>query len=338
MFQEGITLVLSCLGLAQALFLSLYLFTLKKGNILANRLLAWMLLGFTIRIGKSVLHNYLEILPWQKNIGIAGILIVGPSLWLYGRVLLEKEKQFQPKDYWHYLPCLAFMSLSALIPNTQNIASYLSYGIVVFHLAIYLVLSVYTFYKNRLIAKPELIKWFGQILIGVGLIWFFYVGIFADFIPFYIGGAIFYSFLIYAFSFLFLKRHIFALEKYARSSMDQSQSRVILQQLKRLLEEEKLYLESHLSLQAMAQRLALSPRQLSQVINEQEKKNFSEFVNHYRIEKAKELLVHPDYVKEKIATIAYDSGFGNVTSFNIAFKAATNLTPSQYKNLSKTTS
>ncbi|MEM9981563.1 MAG: helix-turn-helix domain-containing protein, partial [Bacteroidota bacterium] len=130
----------------------------------------------------------------------------------------------------------------------------------------------------------------------------------------------------------------FALEKYARSSIDPSRSRIILQQFKRLLEEEKLYLESHLSLQAMAQKLALSPRQLSQVINEQEKKNFSEFVNHYRIEKAKELLVHPDYVEEKIATIAYDSGFGNVTSFNIAFKAATNLTPSQYKNLSKTTS
>ena len=40
---------------------------------------------------------------------------------------------------------------------------------------------------------------------------------------------------------------------------------------------------------------------------------------------------YSEYALEKIATIAYDCGFGNVTSFNLAFKAETKLTPSQYR-------
>lgn len=73
------------------------------------------------------------------------------------------------------------------------------------------------------------------------------------------------------------------------------------------------------------------PVMYRKVINEYEGKNFSEFVNQYRIAKAKALLADPGYGKEKIASIAYDCGFGNVTSFNLAFKAATQLTPTQYR-------
>jgi AraC-like DNA-binding protein len=82
----------------------------------------------------------------------------------------------------------------------------------------------------------------------------------------------------------------------------------------------------------VAENLSASPREVSQVINEGAQMNFAEFVNHYRIAKAKALLAEPGYLREKIETIAYDCGFGNVTSFNLAFKAETMMTPSQYRN------
>ncbi len=85
------------------------------------------------------------------------------------------------------------------------------------------------------------------------------------------------------------------------------------------------------TLKAIAAQLDVKPRILSQAINENEQMNFSEFVNHYRIERAKELLMAPARKQDKIATIAFDCGFGNVTSFNVEFKSRVKLTPSQFR-------
>lgn len=331
MLQQGFILVLSCLGLAQALFLSFYLFTLKKGNRQANKFLAFVLLGLTIRIGKSVFNNYMVLDPWHRNLGISGILMLGPFLWFYGRVLLQKNDHFSKWNYVHLTPFVLFVLFSKLIPNVKNFESYLSYGLVVFHLAIYLILSWVTIFKMVKEANPRLLRWYRAIVIGACLIWCFYLSNFIGFIPFYIGGAILYSILVYGFSYLLLKRHVFALEKYSNSSINRSTSKKILEQIKEAFVDEEIFLNTDISLQKMAEKLEITPRELSQVINENEQKNFSEFVNHYRIKKAKVLLIDPEYSNEKIATVAYDCGFGNVTSFNLAFKAETETTPSKYR-------
>ncbi len=102
--------------------------------------------------------------------------------------------------------------------------------------------------------------------------------------------------------------------------------------VKNLFIEQEVFLDNAISLESIAGKLDTSPRKLSQVINENEQTNFSDFVNNHRIEKAKVLLADPSRQNEKIVAIAYDCGFGNVTSFNIAFKAKTQLTPSQFRN------
>ncbi|MDY8137151.1 helix-turn-helix domain-containing protein [Aquimarina sp. 2201CG5-10] len=331
MLQQGFILVLSCLGLAQALFLCFYLFTLKKGNQRANRFLAFVLLGLTIRIGKSVFNNYMILDPFYRNLGISGILLSGPFLWFYGRVLLQKVHTFSKLNYLHLIPFGLFALLSKWIPNARNIESYLSYTLVLCHLATYVILSWLYILKIRKEANVRLLKWYRAIVIGASLICFFYLSNFIGFIPFYIGGAILYSLLVYGFSYLLLRRHVFALEKYSNSALDKTASKKILKQIKEIFEDDNTYLDQNISLVIVAEKLSISPRELSQVINENEGKNFSEFVNHYRVEKAKLLLVDPEYFQEKIATIAYDSGFGNVTSFNLAFKAETQQTPSQYR-------
>lgn len=332
MIKEGLVLVLSCLGLAQALFLCFYLFRLKKGNRKANTFLAFVLLGLTIRIGKSVFNNYMILDPWHRNLGISGILLSGPFLWFYGKILLQKNNAFSKLHYLHLIPFTLFVLCSSIIPNAKNLESYLSYGLVVFHLAIYLILSWVYIYKVHKEANPQLLKWYRTIVIGACLIWCFYLSNFIGFIPFYIGGAILYSFLVYGFSYLLLKRHVFALEKYSSSNINRAASKEILKHIKSLFQNENIYLDSKISLHTTAEKLSITSRELSQVINENEQKNFSEFVNYYRIEKAKKLLIDPDYALEKIATVAYDCGFGNVTSFNLAFKAETLMTPSQYRN------
>lgn len=335
MLQQGFILVLSCLGIVQALFLCFYLINLKKGNKLANRILAMILLALTIRIGKSIFHNYIEVDPRIRNLAISSILSVGPLLWLYGKVLLQKQKHLSLKNYIHFIPFILFALLSPIIPNKRgDLLSSVLYLSVFVHLAIYLSVIYYYAIKKYKSSNVQLVIWYRNITYGVTVIWVLFVGIFFRWIPFYILGAISFSFLIYLFSYLLLKKHTFSLEKYGSSTMNRATSVKILNQIKILFEKEEYFMQEDISLATLAEKLQITPRELSQVINENENKNFSEFVNHYRIKKAKTLLIDPKYVEEKIATIAYDSGFGNVTSFNLAFKAITNITPSQYRKRS----
>ncbi len=324
-------LVLSCLGIAQALFLCCYLFTLKKGNRKAHVFLALLILGLTLRIGKSILNEYLQLLPWQRNLGIAGILLVGPSLWFYGKLLFRQEEETPKWSYLHFIPYVLFSAFSAMIPNRFDFASLLIYYLVFGHLLFYILLSAVQCYRFRQNIRKPLFNWYRNLVIGVSIIWGFYIGNVSGVIPFYIGGAICYTFLVYLFSFLFLRKHTFSLEKYQRSSMDAHTSRQLMEATTELFSSREIYLEPQLSLQEVSTILNTSPRKLSQVVNENKGMNFSEFVNSYRIEKAKTLLTAPEHKKEKMATIAYDSGFGNVTSFNLAFKSFTNLTPSEFR-------
>jgi len=331
MLTNNIILILASLGLFQGAFLSFYLLLLKKGNRKLNIYLALILLGLTIRIGKSVFSYYTPLEAWQRNIGISGIFIVGPFLWFYGITLIEKYKPLTNWNYLHFLPFVLFISLVTVIPSDGKFESYWNYGLVVFHLAIYLVLSWLVLVKNASKTSKKILKWYRNILIGVTLIWLYYLGNFLNFKLHYISGPIFYTFLIYSFSYLFLNRNNFILEKYDSSNLDKNSSQELFEKVRKLFIEEHIFIESDISLNNIAEKLSASSREISQVINENEEQNFKEFVNQYRVEYAKALLNNSMYRNEKIATIAYDSGFGTVTAFNVAFKKKTGITPSAYR-------
>lgn len=328
--EPSIILVLGFLGIVQALFLTIYLLTLKTGNRQANVLLGLLLLGLTIRIGKAVIYNYTYIGPWPRNLGISGFLLAGPFLWFYGRTLFEKDKTFLKSNYYHLIPFVLFVVFSKIIPNNRDPISLIPYALVQLHFVFYIGCAWWLIYGGGN-AQHRLAPWYRNITIGVTLICVLYVGIFIGFIPFYLLGATSFSFLIYIFSFLFLKKHHFVLEKYAKSAVGTAESKQLVQRVKDLFVSEETYLSSEATLKAIAAQLDVQPRILSQAINENEQMNFSEFVNHYRIERAKALLIAPARKQDKIATIAFDCGFGNVTSFNVEFKSRVKLTPSQFR-------
>jgi AraC-like DNA-binding protein len=331
MIVNNIVLILASLGLCQALLLCLYLFTLKKGNQTSNVLLALVVFGLTIRVGKSVLGYYIPLNAWERNIGISGIFIAGPCLWFYGMSLFEKNKIFSAYSYLHLLPFVLFISLLWVIPSDGEFATFWNYGIVVFHLVFYLLLSWKYFFANRSNGSQGTSGWYRNILVGVSLIWFYYLSNLLNVTPHYIVGPLFYSFLIYALSYLFLNRRNLHLDKYSSSTLDKNRSRELFQNMKTLFTEQLIFLEPGISVNTVAEKLSINPRLVSQVINENEQQNFHEFVNHHRIENAKTLLIDSKNIDQKISTIAFDAGFGTVTSFNVAFKKKTGMTPSEYR-------
>lgn len=105
----------------------------------------------------------------------------------------------------------------------------------------------------------------------------------------------------------------------------------IKKQLTDLMLNEKPYLDSELNLIKLSDLLKITPHQLSYAINTGFNENFFEFVNKYRVEKAKELLATENKHNLTILAIAFESGFNSKTSFNTTFKKITNLTPSEFK-------
>ena len=123
----------------------------------------------------------------------------------------------------------------------------------------------------------------------------------------------------------------FLAPKYQTSSLTPSASQSLVDKLIDFVESEKPYLDNELRLGSLADQLGVAPHHLSQVINEQLGKSFSDFINQYRIKEAQQLLFAPEYIGRYIIDIAYASGFNNKTSFYKAFKEATGMSPSDYK-------
>ncbi len=99
-----------------------------------------------------------------------------------------------------------------------------------------------------------------------------------------------------------------------------------------LLEQEKLYLQEGLTVGALADRAGLPEYRTRDIINRTlGYRNFSDFLNGYRIEDAAQRLKNADMRRLPILTIALDVGFGSIGPFNRAFKARVGLTPSEYR-------
>jgi AraC-like DNA-binding protein len=77
----------------------------------------------------------------------------------------------------------------------------------------------------------------------------------------------------------------------------------------------------------------ITSHQLSYVINTGFNENFFRFINQYRVEKAKELLLLEEMNRLSILGIAFESGFNSKTSFNTTFKKFTGQTPSAFKEM-----
>lgn len=78
--------------------------------------------------------------------------------------------------------------------------------------------------------------------------------------------------------------------KYKTSSLDSEMSAALREELQCYMENESPHLDSKLTLPQLAKQIGISPNYLSQVINEQFKKNFFDFINDYRVEEAKRML------------------------------------------------
>ena len=118
--------------------------------------------------------------------------------------------------------------------------------------------------------------------------------------------------------------------------MDEEMKRECEKFMQIILEKE-LYTDEMLSLKSLAQYLNISPKRLSKMISCYSGKNFTEFINDLRVEKAKKLLLDPEYDRYSLSVVALDSGFNSRSRFYTHFKRVTGMTPAEFKKQARFT-
>lgn len=107
----------------------------------------------------------------------------------------------------------------------------------------------------------------------------------------------------------------------------------IIDELDTLIRQEHIYREMGLTIGDLAEKLELPEYRLRKIINAGlGYRNFSDFLNGYRIQEAGERLKDPSWADETILNIALDIGFRSLSSFNKAFRERYEQTPREYRN------
>ena len=360
--------IIILIGIGQGFFVSVLLLTLNRGNKTANRLLGLLMLMFSFSISGFVFirTNSYKDFPFLIGLPSTVIFLFGPLFYFYVKELTTGKFTFREKDILHFIPFIALIlyKLPFFFQNPEEkMASMGSVGGLDENLVILIIqiihLFIYLFFVNKMLNEYEVkikstmssvnqinLRW-----ISIGMNSFLIIfGIMIFFILLFISGINAYS--IYTtvvplmVSIVILSIGYFGLtqpiiippeiensksKKYEKSSLTSENSEKYLNKLLNIMETEKPFLNNDLTLQKLAEMLSVSQHHLSQIINEKLNQNFFDFINSYRIEEAKTLLLDKRGELLTILAISEEVGFNSKSAFNVAFKKYTSMTPTQFK-------
>ena len=331
----------SALGAFNSIVLSIYFLFFAKPINRSNHYLGALLAVLSIRVWKSLFFYFNpDLSKIYLQIGLSACFFIGPFLFFY---IKSKTQDIEQPSKHYYLQISVFLviilGVGVLFPYQNNVALWgkYFYKIINYQWLLYIILSAFllknTFRKMVLqSAKLDYNEvWSVSVFVGVSVIWTAY---FTAAYTSYISGALSFSFVFYlSILLLFYNRKknfvsVVKKEKYANIQIDEDEVNRMLEKIKATLQEEKLYKNANLTLPTLAKKLNMRPQLLSQLLNNNLNKRFSQFINEYRIEEAKYLLkMHPNL---KIEIISERCGFNSNSTFYTAFKNITNTTPAKY--------
>jgi len=98
------------------------------------------------------------------------------------------------------------------------------------------------------------------------------------------------------------------------------------------MEQEKLFRQDGMTISSLAKVLSTQEYILRNLINQElGYRNFNDFLNKYRIEEISQKIKSDPESNTPFLTLALESGFRSLSSFNKAFKQTHELTPTEYK-------
>lgn len=343
-FLDILLVIISSAGLLHGVLFAFYLIIFKKKKTLTNRLLGLILIFMAFRIGKSVMLNFGDGLePVFIFIGLAFLLLIGPLFRWYVSGMTSPNFKLPKYYYLEIIPFVLIFTSSLFVTkewydNSKLVIVIFGSGLIFIylHLFFYIMFGWWILKKTKqqhqetLQTKSQkaIFSWLRFLIAGFIVIWITYVlNILDETVP-YIVGPILYSMIIYFLSYKAFQLKATDLDGEVFSANDDN---LLFDQISKLVTDTKLYLEPDISLVKLSKQLGKSTQITSSVINQYAKRNFNDFINHYRVQEAKKLLSTTEGDKFTISAIAFDIGFSSLSSFNSAFKKFEGITPSKYR-------
>jgi len=365
--QLSLISYLSFLIAFQLLFLGAFLITHKKGNRRNNALLgtlflliSWNMADITLSVNNLVLGSGI-----LQKLDDGFILLYGPLIYLYTQGVIYRDFKLVPSHLLHLLPYLLFtvslMYTSNYVPGTseeilQNDLPwqfYLGSGFLYAHLFIYLCLSYRTLQNYRKVIRNKFsqieqinLEWLSLMLKIFGILSL--VSLVHNFMALAKIESVFLITLVLLLLFIFYfaikvilkalrQPEIFAgigqeeTVKYEGSNLTGEQVEAIRERLLEFIATEKPYLNPQMGLADLSEKLSVSSKHLSQVINQCFGKNFFDFINSYRIKEAQQIFRESGDDRLTVLEVMFEVGFNSKSSFNTAFKKETGQTPTEFR-------
>jgi AraC-like DNA-binding protein len=310
----------------------------------------WLLAGYYFFGGLYLIR------PEFYGLHLPFIYLIGPLLLYYYRIIIIEDKKSFTNLIFHILPSIT-ASLSILpyqFFSVEEKLIFLKQFLPRNYFLIFLVLNVgvkisiltylsYILYENKSFLKKVshskvkstilfiFIIIYLILLIGLsGFLFknFFLIELSAILLPFIL--VFFYLLASYNPEILKGVKEEIKSIRYQNSKIKNLDVEGIINRMNELMEREKAFADEDISLISFASELEISSHQLSEILNETLKKNFNQFINEYRIQEAKRMLL--EETSRNILSIAFSVGFNSKASFNRIFKQQTGITPVKYRS------
>jgi AraC-like DNA-binding protein len=340
-FDKQLLFFFSALGAFNSSLLSVYFFFFSKPKKTSNYFLGLLLAVLSIRIWKSIFFYFNpELSKIYLQIGLSACLFIGPLMYFYIKIKTSNLKR--AKNHWYYQ--LAFLLLFVVVigylyPYQKypelwgdyfyKFINYQWLALIIVSALLLKDVFIKVLDKNKQLDHNDI--WVLSVFVGIFMIWAAY---FTASYTSYITGALSFSFTLYlAMLLIFYQRKKNFIvsekkEKYAGNKIDENEAKHLLKTIEAILNEKELFKNPDLTLPQLAKETNVRTHLLSQLLNDNLNKSFSQFINEYRIREAKKLLKSDINLKTEI--IAEMCGYNSNSTFYAAFKKVTNTTPAKF--------
>ncbi len=343
-FGNNLLFFFSALGAFNGLIVGTYFlcFTAKKN--LSNYFLGALLIVLSIRVGKSVAYFFdYNLSRTVLQIGLTACLFIGPFLYFFVKTEMEQVRKLPVSWSTQLLAWLVMILITGLVfPYEQFPQLWTKYIIPVIYLqwGIYIGLTVVLVKPllNKIRGKEPLKSfetWILTICATILLIFTAYVWAYANITKgSYITGPLYFSLVTYLVIFILLYRKkandlsSFAGQKYGDKKLNEEETKRIIAELERVMTGKELFRNPNLKVGDLAREINIPSHQLSRILNDILQKNFTLFVNEYRVNAACKLLMNQ--TNFTIEAIGDEVGFNSKSTFFAAFKKIKGLTPNAY--------
>ncbi|QHT68559.1 helix-turn-helix transcriptional regulator [Rhodocytophaga rosea] len=342
---------LSGLGIMQGVLLAVLLFT-RKINQKANKFLGAFICVLLVSLTE---HWYQPMLPGLFSEILGGFLFLyGPLMLLYVKSLLGESLSLR-NSIGHFagfgLYILGLLAGYLLIEIEREIAELVLAHILFIHLLYYSFLTLNRIHlesrKEAFSVTYTILNWlkaFTGTLAAIYLVAF--IGMYLRIMGLSASNWILFAvqtgcvLVVYGFSYWSLVQPEASRKqkeevKYAHSGLSEPDQQILLNRILAFFTEHKPYFQPTFTLDQFARNMGTNRFYISQVINERTGKNFSDFLNAYRIEEAKRILTDPKKSHYSVVGAGYEAGFNSKTAFNTAFKKLTGYTPGEFRKLNR---